>query len=176
MAVFVDPPVWPWRGQRWSHVISDTSIEELHAFAREAGIPWRGFGFDHYDIPEHMVDHVVELGATLIDARQVVRKLREAGIRTGLGKSAKRWTSVDASTRQTVLDEHQPTVTAAAELLGANADEPDLLVRPSEVLISLEGPRRPADQEVRALDAGFAGRAVRSPWFDQWAIELVLTR
>ena len=47
MAVLIDTPVWPWRGRLWSHLVSDVSYEELHAFvaarARHpaAGVPGR---------------------------------------------------------------------------------------------------------------------------------------
>ena len=53
MAVLIDTPVWPWRGRRWSHLVSDVSHEELHAFAASAlDIPRRAFQGDHYDVPE----------------------------------------------------------------------------------------------------------------------------
>src|SRR5674476_1186709 len=37
MAIWIDPPSWPAHGRLWSHVISDTSYDELHAFALRAG-------------------------------------------------------------------------------------------------------------------------------------------
>ena len=52
MAVLIDEPRWWFRGRRWSHLVSDTSLDELHAFAARAGIPRRGFQGDHYDVPE----------------------------------------------------------------------------------------------------------------------------
>ncbi|BAS15851.1 hypothetical protein AHiyo8_41540 [Arthrobacter sp. Hiyo8] len=39
MAVYVDPPLWPAHGTVFSHLVSDTSLEELHAFAEAAGFP-----------------------------------------------------------------------------------------------------------------------------------------
>ena len=57
VAVLIDTPVWPWRGRRWSHLVSDVSYDELHAFvAAELGIPRRAFQGDHYDIPEDLYD------------------------------------------------------------------------------------------------------------------------
>ena len=46
MAVLVDEPLWWWRGRRWCHLVSDESLDELHAFARArrhtgAGLPGR---------------------------------------------------------------------------------------------------------------------------------------
>ena len=38
MTLYVDPPTWPGHGRMWSHLVSDVSFDELHAFAREAGI------------------------------------------------------------------------------------------------------------------------------------------
>ena len=37
MTVWVDPPRWPGHGRLWSHLISDTSEEGLHAFAARLG-------------------------------------------------------------------------------------------------------------------------------------------
>ncbi len=52
MALLIDTPVWPWRGRLWSHLVSDVSYDELHAFVEaELGIPRRAFQGDHYDVP-----------------------------------------------------------------------------------------------------------------------------
>ena len=58
----IDPPAVPSRGRLWSHLASDTSYDELHAFARELGIPERGFDRDHYDVPSEYYDTVVGAG------------------------------------------------------------------------------------------------------------------
>jgi Protein of unknown function (DUF4031) len=81
MAVLVDPPLWPRHGRLWSHLVSDTSLEELHAFAESAGIPRRGFDRDHYDVPDDQHDRLVELGAEAVDTRELVRRLRASGLR-----------------------------------------------------------------------------------------------
>ena len=39
LTVLVDPAIWPWRDRRWSHLVSDESYEELHAFAERARHP-----------------------------------------------------------------------------------------------------------------------------------------
>jgi muramoyltetrapeptide carboxypeptidase len=62
-------------------VASDESYDELHAFARVLGIPERGFDGDHYDVPAESYDKVVELGAVPVSSRELVRRLREAGLR-----------------------------------------------------------------------------------------------
>ena len=63
MTVYIDPPTWPGHGRMWSHLISDTSFEELHVFADELGVPRRAFERDHYDIPSHRYADVVAAGA-----------------------------------------------------------------------------------------------------------------
>jgi hypothetical protein len=79
--ILIDPPSVPWRGRLWSHLASDTSYDELHAFAREAGIPERGFERDHYDVPEEYYDDLVALGAQPVRSRELVARLSAAGLR-----------------------------------------------------------------------------------------------
>jgi len=81
MTVLVDEAVWPWRGRRWAHLVSDESYDELHRFAHALGIPRRAFQGDHYDIPGELRDRVVEAGATPVHARELVTRLRAAGLR-----------------------------------------------------------------------------------------------
>jgi hypothetical protein len=81
VAVLVDQPRWWWRGRRWCHLVSDQSLGELHDFADAAGIPRRGFQGDHYDVPEEHRDLVVATGAVEVDSRELVRRLRRAGLR-----------------------------------------------------------------------------------------------
>ncbi|HEY8702644.1 MAG TPA: DUF4031 domain-containing protein [Arthrobacter sp.] len=81
MALFVDPPVWPAHGTHFSHLVSDTSLDELQAFAAAAGIPERAFDGDHYDVPERRFDDLVAAGAIPVEARILVRKLIASGLR-----------------------------------------------------------------------------------------------
>jgi 8-oxo-dGTP pyrophosphatase MutT (NUDIX family) len=81
MAIWIDPPSWPAHGRMWSHVISDTSYGELQAFARQAGIPERGFDGDHYDIPQESYAALVAAGARPIDGKELARLLRDSGLR-----------------------------------------------------------------------------------------------
>ena len=82
MTVLIDTPVWPWRGRRWSHMVSDVSYDELHAFvATELGIPRRAFQGDHYDIPEDLYDVAVAAGAQPVGARELLSRLLAAGLR-----------------------------------------------------------------------------------------------
>jgi hypothetical protein len=82
VAVLIDSPVWPWRGRRWSHLVSDVSYDELHVFvATELGIPRRAFQGDHYDIPEDLYDVALAAGATPVGARELLSRLMRAGLR-----------------------------------------------------------------------------------------------
>ncbi|MFC0533575.1 DUF4031 domain-containing protein [Phytohabitans kaempferiae] len=79
--LYVDPPAWPARGRLWSHLISDVSYDELHAFAEMLGVPRRGFDRDHYDVPAARVQVAVWLGARLVSSREIVGLLRGTGLR-----------------------------------------------------------------------------------------------
>ncbi|MGH8776542.1 MAG: DUF4031 domain-containing protein [Jiangellaceae bacterium] len=79
--ILVDPPSWPGHGRLWSHLVSDSSYDELHAFAATAGIPARGFERDHYDVPAEMYERVLAAGAVPVSSREIVRRLHAAGLR-----------------------------------------------------------------------------------------------
>jgi hypothetical protein len=82
VAVLIDTPVWLWRGRRWSHLVSDVSYEELHAFVEtELGIPRRAFQGDHYDVPEDLYDAAVAAGAQPVGAKELLGRLMAAGLR-----------------------------------------------------------------------------------------------
>ena len=81
MTLLIDPPNAAGHGRLWSHLASDTSYDELHAFARTIGIPERGFDRDHYDVPSEWYDKVVEAGATPVSSRELVTRLVKAGLR-----------------------------------------------------------------------------------------------
>lgn len=81
MTVLIDPPTWPGHGRMWSHLVSDVSYEELHAFAEKLGIPPRAFERDHYDIPSEVYDRAVALGAEPVPGKELVRRLIDAGLR-----------------------------------------------------------------------------------------------
>lgn len=81
MAVLIDTPVWPWRGRLWSHLVSDTSYDELHAFAAGLGIPRRVFQGDHYDVPQEHHADAVAAGAQEVSCRELLSRLLAAGLR-----------------------------------------------------------------------------------------------
>jgi len=81
MTVLVDAAAWEWRGAKWAHLVSDESYDELHDFARRIGKRRLGFQGDHYDIEAVDRERAIDLGAEVVDARVLVRRLRAAGLR-----------------------------------------------------------------------------------------------
>ena len=81
MTILVDAAVWSWRGRRWAHLVSDTSLEELHAFAERLGVDPRLFEGDHYDVTAEWREQAIALGAVAVDSRELVRRLRAGGLR-----------------------------------------------------------------------------------------------
>ncbi|MGC9670833.1 DUF4031 domain-containing protein [Planosporangium sp. 12N6] len=79
--IYIDPPRWPAHGRLWSHLVSDRSFAELHAFAELLGAPRRAFERDHYDLPADRARLAVWLGATLVSSRELVDLLHAAGLR-----------------------------------------------------------------------------------------------
>ncbi len=81
MTVLIDQPRWPAHDMLWSHLVSDASLDELHAFASRMSIPRRSFDLDHYDVPEKRYDELVAAGAEPVTIRQLVERLRDSGLR-----------------------------------------------------------------------------------------------
>jgi len=102
MAIIVDAAVWPWRDRLWAHLASDRSFDELHEFAQQMGRRRLGFQGDHYDIDEHDRLWAIELGAIVVDPRDLVRRLRAAGLRRRHDKP--RWQRIDFAPTGKTLD------------------------------------------------------------------------
>ncbi len=81
VAILVDEPIWWFKGRRWCHMVSDVSLDELHAFAEGLGIPRRGFQGDHYDLPEQLRPDAIARGASEVPGRELLRRLQLAGLR-----------------------------------------------------------------------------------------------
>lgn len=94
MAILVDDLLW-WRHDRhWCHMVSDESFDELHVFAASLGVPQRGFHRDHYDIPGHVREVALSMGALAVPSRELVKRLRASGLRAAprvvvLGENAR---------------------------------------------------------------------------------------
>lgn len=81
MTVFIDPPLWPAHGTHFSHLISDSSLGELHAFAATAQIAARAFDRDHYDVPAQRYAELIDLGAAPVSGKELARILAGSGLR-----------------------------------------------------------------------------------------------
>ncbi|MCZ3389555.1 MAG: DUF4031 domain-containing protein [Actinomycetia bacterium] len=87
--IVIDDAQVPAYDRFWCHLASDTSFDELHAFAAPLKIPERGFDGDHYDIPVERRDDLIAAGATLVTSRELVARLSAAGLRRRRPRSAK---------------------------------------------------------------------------------------
>ena len=81
MTIWIDQPIWPRHGTVFAHLISDTSLDELHAFAVRVGLHPRSFEGDHYDVPQERYAAVLAAGATSTTGSDVVRRLVASGLR-----------------------------------------------------------------------------------------------
>lgn len=74
-AVYVDAPVWPYRGMMMCHMFAE-KVEDLHAMADRIGVQRRWFqnkpGFPHYDICKSKRALAVARGAVEVNRRQFV--------------------------------------------------------------------------------------------------------
>lgn len=93
MTLFIDPPRWPAHGTVFSHLVSDTSVAELHAFAAALGISPRAFDLDHYDVPAHRHADAVGAGAVPVDGKELVKILVASGMRVPARRRPKRLAS-----------------------------------------------------------------------------------
>ena len=59
----------------WCHMASDRDFAELHAFAARLGLRRAWFQRDHYDLPAHGRAAAVALGATEVDAGELLERM-----------------------------------------------------------------------------------------------------
>ncbi|WP_419931689.1 DUF4031 domain-containing protein [Candidatus Poriferisodalis sp.] len=85
MTILVDDARWPWRGRRWAHLVSDQSYDELHEFAARIGKRRAAFQGDHYDVDETERELALRAGAVAVNSRELVSRLRAAGLRRPRG-------------------------------------------------------------------------------------------
>ncbi|MFN8120308.1 MAG: DUF4031 domain-containing protein [Micropruina glycogenica] len=123
MAVLVDPPRWPAHGTQFGHLVSDTSLDELHAFARAAGLPARAFDHDHYDVPVARYADLVAQGALEVSSTELLRRLVAGGLRVRPG---------DRTPRRAAAREALPAAWQRLGLPGSDGVRDDLIARWSE--------------------------------------------
>lgn len=137
MTVLIDPPLWPAHGRRFSHLVSDTSLEELHVVARRAGLPRQAFEGDHYDVPEERYADLLAAGAVPVPGTELARRLRDSGLRFRKRRGEHPLARVAnglaaATTAPHVLDvvaSRQERTEAGAAVVLVRADERMALVR-----------------------------------------------
>ncbi|MBQ90468.1 MAG: hypothetical protein CL441_03450 [Acidimicrobiaceae bacterium] len=91
MAILVDDAIWPWRGRRWAHLVSDAAYGELHAFASDLGLRRMAFQGDHYDVPAEVREKALVLGAEAVEGRELLRRLKASGLRLPPGRRPGSW-------------------------------------------------------------------------------------
>ena len=89
VTLLVDECRWWFRGRQWCHLVSDESLDELHVFAEQLGVPRRVFQGDHYDLHEELRIDAVVLGAREVTSRELVVRLRAAGLRLSPAEPAR---------------------------------------------------------------------------------------
>lgn len=88
MAVLCDSPRWPAHGTVFGHLVSDHSLDELHDFAAGIGMDPRSFDHDHYDLARERLERALAAGAQLTPERQMVARVRAAGLRIAPAEKA----------------------------------------------------------------------------------------
>ena len=78
--ILIDTPRWH-GGYCWSHLVSDTSEDELHAFATRIGLKAAWFQGDHYDVRDGRRMEALRAGATQVRPRDVLAALKARGLR-----------------------------------------------------------------------------------------------
>lgn len=79
--ILIDEPRWHAHGTVWAHVVSDSSLSELHGFARRVGLPKRSFDLDHYDAPAARHAELIGAGAVAVPRRELITRLNSSGLR-----------------------------------------------------------------------------------------------
>lgn len=95
--ILIDTPMWAAHGTVFAHLVSDSSVQELHEFAARVGLPQGAFDGDHYDVPHRRYAACVAAGATAVSGVELVRRVNASGLRLRKRKGEKgihRWLGV----------------------------------------------------------------------------------
>ena len=162
MTVLVDQAMWEWRGARWAHLVSDTSYDELHAFAQQLGKRRLGFQGDHYDVEEIDRERALDLGAVPVDARELLGRLRQAGLRRRDDKPA--WERIAEAEwgRSLAVAQLAPVPVALRRAIGelATLDQSSrsaVFVDATHAVVLFDWHGDPVDVEKVAVDQVWAG-------------------
>ena len=144
MALLIDTPRWPAHGRLWAHLVSDTSLAELHVFASHAGIPTRSFEGDHYDVPAERHAEVVAAGARLVEGRVVVKALQRSGLRLPKRKGERVLATWPLASWPAGFGDHTVDCVASALVPVGSRLGAWLLVLDDEGRLALDGDRLPS--------------------------------
>lgn len=158
MAVLIDPPSWPAHGTVFSHLVSTSSLEELHRFAAAAGIPLRAFDGDHYDVPTRRYSDLVDRGAVPVSGAGLVRALIASGLRIPARRRPAKLRAALTS-RWSALLPADPTL--GQELLGRWEEAHRRYHTPSHLLAVLEA----LDQLLDDSDTAHRRNILLAAWF-----------
>lgn len=177
MTILVDEAIWPWRGERWAHLVSDESVAELHEFSRAAGVRRLSFSGDHYDVTTAVRLRAIELGAEPTESREIVRRLRDAGLRR---RNVGRWRELAAVPVEDLASGLAPLVPAsafeqvsvlAAQLLGAEPTAAARIITRDDEIIAATTTRQESE--------GWVGERCElrvTPHEDLWFSEIATDR
>lgn len=147
MTVYADTPRWARYGMTWGHLISDTSLEELHLVARRAGLPGRSFDLDHYDWEAGAQRALAAAGVVFVGNGELTRILLASGLRIPAARRPDvRRARAEAAARELGLD--RVPLDLITGPLGHVAPLPD---RAGAFRVSREDPARPP--RIEAHDA-----------------------
>lgn len=152
-------------------MISDVSLDELHAAARGLNLRWVAFGRDHYDVPDVLWPAACEI-AELVDSREIVRSLRRTGLRVHGGKPKKSWRRLDALPAELAESDVGEWLAAVRSEFADGAIE--VLIRPTELVV-MHLLRTPEAANLGDLAAGpGVGHLVHTVADARYSLELVL--
>jgi hypothetical protein len=78
MTVYVDQPIFSYRGQMYCHMATDGDLYELHVMAQRIGLKFSWFqnkvGHPHYDLSPNKRALALQNGAVEVSCIELVRK------------------------------------------------------------------------------------------------------
>lgn len=72
LVAYAKSPLGP---REWCHMVSDTSISELHEFAAKIGMKRAWFQGDHYDLVASRRAAAIAAGAKAVSSQELVRRM-----------------------------------------------------------------------------------------------------
>lgn len=159
--------------------MSDRDLHELHEFAARLGCRRVGFQGDHYDIDIETREVALELGATACDSRELVRRLRAAGLRLRPSSFPKwsvveQWNDLDDAAVVLEAASVSPVLRAMAD---RHLDAATLAAATGAVVLAREDSRALMvygdDGQPAAAESSSTGVHVRVDRRGRWAVELI---